>query len=83
MSKSFKWTATIEIEVDRTWVADGFDLTTERLDRMLGRMIENELSYATPDEVGARGIITAAPPREEIRAAQGYGPSDPPDAPRS
>lgn len=72
----FTWTATIEIEVDRVWVADGFELTPDRLNRMLARMIEYELGYATPDEVFARGSVTAAPSADAIRAAQGYGPSE-------
>ena len=63
-SKRFKWA--VEIEVDEKWVADGFDLTEERVIDML----QNDLRFAYESEVGAR--ILKAPSEKAIRIAQGY-----------
>lgn len=63
MSK-FKWT--VEFTIDETWVADGFDLTTERAQRM----IEKELGWARSTEVHAKTV--KAPDPKSIRKAQGY-----------
>lgn len=60
----FKWT--IEIEVDPTWVADGFDLDDDRAHEMLCR----ELPHAYGHELKAR--VLSAPKPELIRKAQGY-----------
>ena len=62
--RRFKWT--VEIEVDEKWVADGFDLTEERVVDML----QNDLRYAYESEVGAR--VLKAPSKKDIRVAQGY-----------
>lgn len=64
MGKRFKWT--VEIEVDETWVADGFNLTDARAMRML----ENSIPHANSYELSAK--VTSAPPGEEIASAQGY-----------
>ena len=62
--KRFKWT--VEFEVDETWVADGFNLTTERAQRMIAK----ELGWARSSEIGARTV--EAPDPKDIRKAQGY-----------
>jgi len=62
--KRFKWT--IEIEVDETWVADGFDATDERIHAMLA----NDLRYAYGRELGAK--VIKRPPDEDVAKAQGY-----------
>lgn len=62
--KKFKWT--VEFTIDETWVADGFDLTSERAHDM----ICNELSSAYSHEVKARTI--SAPPAKDIATAQGF-----------
>lgn len=62
--KFFKWT--LEIEVDESWVADGFDLDDERAHSMLAK----ELQYAYNDELRAK--VLTSPPPDEIRLAQGY-----------
>lgn len=64
----FKWT--VEIEVDETWVADGFELTQERLEDMLG----HTLSSATSTEYA--GLVLKAPDAKDILRVQGY-PEDP------
>lgn len=62
--KTFKWT--VEFEVTRNWVEDGFELTDERAHEMLS----NDLQYAYSHELGAK--ITKAPDPKEIRKVQGY-----------
>jgi hypothetical protein len=65
MTKRFlKWT--LEIEVDETWVADGFDLTDERAHAMLA----NDLRYAYGHELKAK--VLTRPPDEVIAQVQGY-----------
>lgn len=62
--KTFTWT--IEVEVDRVWIEDGFDLDDEKAtDIFLGA-----LSMAYEGEVKAR--ILARPPRSALLRAQGY-----------
>ncbi len=63
-NKRFKWT--VEFEVDETWVADGFDMTSERAHLM----IQKDLAYAYPSETSAKVILCPFP--NEILAAQGY-----------
>jgi hypothetical protein len=62
--KRFKWT--IEIAVDPSWVADGFDCTTERANDML----RGALPYAYGHELRAR--VLSAPRPTDIAKAQGY-----------
>lgn len=62
--KRFKWT--VELTVDETWVADGFDLTDERALAMLA----GDLSYAYGYELGAK--VLKAPKKDDILKAQGY-----------
>lgn len=60
----FKWT--IEIEIDETWVADGFDATDARIHAMLA----NDLKYAFGHELGAK--VVTRPPDEAVAKVQGY-----------
>jgi hypothetical protein len=60
----FKWT--IEIEVDETWVADGFDATDERMHSMLA----HHLPYAYGHELKAK--VLARPADEAVAKAQGF-----------
>lgn len=64
MKARYRWV--VEIEVDATWVADGFDLTDERAKEM----IQNELPWAYGHEVDAK--ILKAPPAADIRKEQGW-----------
>lgn len=63
MSKQ-KWT--VEIEVDDTWVADGFDLTTERMHDIMTRA----MSFAYSEEIACK--VIARPDDEVIATLQGY-----------
>jgi hypothetical protein len=63
-NRFYKWT--VEIEVNEVWVADGFDLTDERLKEM----IESELGYSYSHET--RVQVLKAPSPKKIRRAQGY-----------
>jgi hypothetical protein len=60
----YEWT--VKFRVNGLWVADGFDLTTERAQEILAR----ELSYARGSELDAETI--AAPDPELIALEQGY-----------
>lgn len=59
-----KWT--IEIEVDETWVADGFNPN----DGWVQDMMMDRLSWANGSEVGGR--IVKAPDQEKVAHLQGY-----------
>ena len=62
---TFSWT--VRVDVDERWVADGFDLTDERLQDIL----LHALPYANERELG--GKVLKAPDVKDIRKAQGYG----------
>lgn len=64
MSKMYEWTA--KIKVADVWVADGFELTSERLHEMLMK----EIGWCYPSEVDAE-VITFPDP-QEIKKEQGY-----------
>lgn len=64
MAKKFKWT--VEIEIDEVWVADGFELTEERLIDM----VQSDLQYATESEIKVK--ILKSPDEKAISKAQGY-----------
>jgi hypothetical protein len=64
LRRAYRWI--VAIEVADTWVADGFDLTTERAERIMGRT----LSYARSDEYAAE--VLGAPDAKEVRREQGY-----------
>ncbi len=59
-----KWT--VELSVDESWVADGFDLTEERA----GEMLAGALPYAYNHELDAR--IIKAPDALRVAQLQGY-----------
>lgn len=59
-----KWI--IEMSVDNIWIADGFNRTNERAQRML----ENDLQFAFSHEVSAK--VLAAPCPHVIARLQGY-----------
>lgn len=61
--KWFKWT--VEVSVEQSWIADGFDLDNERAKAMLAKT----LPYANNAELRAK-VITK-PDRKLIRKAQG------------
>lgn len=63
-----KWT--VELSVDSTWIADGFDLTDERALHML----QNDLEFAWPGELAAKVITYPAP--EKIAKLQGGSTED-------
>jgi hypothetical protein len=63
--KKFKWT--VEIEIDETWVADGYEATAERVQEAI---LCYSLGYAYDHEVKVKTL--KAPSKAAIRAAQGY-----------
>jgi hypothetical protein len=64
MARPFKWV--VEIEVDPSWVADGFDMNDERAHSMLAKA----LPYAYNHELKAR--VLRAPSADRIARQQGY-----------
>jgi hypothetical protein len=62
--KFFKWT--VEIAVNEIWVADGFEITADKIQEALQTMI----GYSYENETRVR-VITA-PASAAIRKAQGY-----------
>ena len=62
--RRFKWV--VEIELDESWVADGFDLGEWDPDVLAGRI----MPYATEEEKTVR--VVEAPSPASIREAQGY-----------
>lgn len=72
MSKPFTWKASLTLTIDPVWVADGFDLAEERLNRILREAFENELPFATEGEVEVSGTVTQAPDPKAVRREQGY-----------
>jgi len=64
MGNKLKWT--VEFEVDKSWVEDGFDLTNE----FAQNMIESALPFAYSDELSAK--VISSPNEEEIAKIQGY-----------
>jgi hypothetical protein len=63
--KKFKWV--IEIEVDETWVADGFDPDDEQAKEMLASFLRS----AYNNEIDAK--VIKRPTDKSIANAQGYG----------
>lgn len=61
--KKFRWT--VEIEIDETWVADGFDLTDERAHNIMCAA----LGHARSTEIRCR--VTRRPPLVDINIVQG------------
>lgn len=62
--KFYEWT--VKIRVNAVWVADGFNLTEERLHNILA----HHLNYAYGHEFG--GEIIKAPKPDDIAREQGY-----------
>lgn len=58
----FKWT--VEVEVDESWIADGFNLTRDRALQMISAV----LPFADSKEYNAK--IIEAPAKEKIEKAQ-------------
>lgn len=63
-NKFFKWT--VEIEVNEVWVADGFEVTAERVQEW----IQEAIGYSYDSETRVR--VVKAPDPKEIAKAQGY-----------
>jgi len=72
----FKWT--VEIEVDATWVADGFDITeyVKGNDGGPDALIDmgEVAKWFRTDEATVK--VIAAPDPKDIRREQGYSPSE-------
>lgn len=64
MAQWYKWT--VEIQVHKTWVEDGFELTNERAHSMLART----LPYANNAELKAK--VISSPDPDAIAREQGY-----------
>ena len=62
--KFYEWT--VKIRVNAVWVADGFNLTEDRLNSILGE----HLDYARSTEY--EGEIVKAPNADAIAREQGY-----------
>ena len=62
--KKLKWI--VELSVDQSWIADGFNLTKERAHSMLA----HDLCYAYDYELKAK--IISAPSDKEIAKLQGF-----------
>ncbi len=62
--KRFKFV--VEIEVDETWVADGFDINKENVKDRIGEL----LPFASEAEFDAK--VLKAPARDSILKTQGY-----------
>jgi len=57
----------VEFSVDKTWIADGFDIRTSQ---DVFNIIQNFLPYANASEVGGR--VIHAPSLKDVRKLQGY-----------
>lgn len=64
LDEYLKWT--VEIEVSRQWVEDGFDLDQERVTEM----VEDLIHFAYPGEIRAK--VVSAPDAGRIRRIQGH-----------
>lgn len=64
--KRYRWE--VQIDVDAVWVADGFNLTEERLRSMVGRA----LAHAYGHEFAVK--VLRAPPEHAIAIEQGADP---------
>ena len=62
--RGFRWT--VSIEVDETWVADGYEITAERIHEMM----QHEIGGAYASEIGVK--VLRAPKPERIRKVQGF-----------
>lgn len=71
MSKPYIWKAEFTLTVVPCWVADGFDLTEERLNDILQEAFSSHLGWSYEGEVVTKGTVTAAPDPARIREEQG------------
>jgi hypothetical protein len=62
---------TVKISVDDTWVADGFEVTEERLKEAI---LEHSLGYAYDHEI--KVVVLKSPPKHIIDDLQNLGPYD-------
>ena len=62
--KWFTWT--VQVKVDASWIADGFDLDNDRAADMVAKL----LPYAHNSELRAK--VLTKPSRKLIRKVQGY-----------
>ena len=69
---TYEWTFTGTIEVSDVWVADGFDLTPERLRELIMDGLQHDLAFARESELGVTAFIQDAPHPQSIRKEQGY-----------
>lgn len=60
----FEWN--VNIQVHKTWVADGFELTDDKAHDIMAR----HLSYANGSEIKCK--VTASPDAEDVAKTQGY-----------
>lgn len=60
--KNLKWT--LELSVDPKWIADGFDVTPEKMDEVLGLL----LPHATEGEMSLR--VVKCPTKEQYEKAE-------------
>lgn len=67
----YKWTLTVELSIDPSWVADGLDVS-ERTDEIGEAILGYLLPYAHGQECSAKVKVTKAPKPETIRKEQGY-----------
>ncbi len=65
MKNKFKWL--VEIEVDPTWIADGYDLQAVDVQEAIR---EYSLGYAYPDEVKVK--VLKKPNKKRILKEQGF-----------
>ena len=62
--KFIKWV--VEIQVEESWIADGFNLTEERLHNMVSK----DLAYIFSTEIKTK--ILNKPSTQRIKKLQGY-----------
>ncbi len=60
----FKWT--VEIEINKTWIGDGFEIKEDNLHSAINELIP----YAYTDEIKVK--ILKSPDSKAILTAQGY-----------
>lgn len=71
MSKKYKWKFEVELEVDPSWVADGFDFANriEKFEEEFGNIL---LPYAYTYEVETKVKLLESPSKYSILKEQGY-----------
>ncbi len=68
----YRWTFKATVEVSDVWVADGFDLTQDRLDLLIENAVAHALSFANSSEYSASAKVLTAPDPISIRREQGF-----------